>query len=351
MELERQGQQTLLAFMKKNERCFKSVLPKHLNQERWAWLIVNSIRQTPALAGVTPMSFINSIMLASNLGLEIRKNSCYLIPYGKECQLIVDYHGKMDLARRAGVGAIHVELVRDGDEFDYGFNASGLQFNWKPKQDVGEVIAGFCSSRVNGEHQVNIMYLSEIEAIRRRAKSGRSNLSLEQIRSIDIESLGFKDPNRTPWVTDWDRMARKTLIHRASNDWPMSVAMLTSHEIDTATDMGSPMPIAEGLEGAMLEIDPADNRPMVDGGGDTYDDQRESAKLAGQEELRKAEARRNGPPISKGQADRLLAAAKAAGISQERMKEILARHWSTSVTDVRQSDFDSVLAMIESSQA
>ena len=343
--IEKAGQQTLLAFMKKNERCFKSVLPKHLNQERWAWLVVNSIRQTPALAGVTPMSFINSIMLASNLGLEIRKNSCYLVPYGRECQLIVDYHGKMELARRAGVGAIHVELVREGDDFSYGFDRDGLKFNWQPKQDVGEVIAGFCSSRVNGEHQINVMYLSEIEAIRKRVKAGRGQLSLADIRAIDVSTLGCKDPNRTPWVTDWDRMARKTLIHRASNDWPMSVALLISHEIDTAADLGQHMPIAEGLENAVLEIDPEDNRPMVDGGGDTYDEQRQSAKTVGAVELAKAEARRTGPPVTKEQAARLRLLSQQ--ISPEGFREIMAKHFTSDIDKVRQSDFDSITAAVE----
>jgi recombinational DNA repair protein RecT len=335
--------------MKKNERCFKNVLPKHLNQERWAWLVVNSIRQTPALAGVKPMSFINAVMLASNLGLEIRKNSCYLIPYKDECQLIVDYHGKMELARRAGVGAVHVELVRDGDDFEYGFNSDGLNFRWVPKQDVGEVIAGFCSSRVNGGHQVNVMYLSEIEAIRKRVRAGCAvpfekfgktypGLTLADIRAKDVASMGFKDPYRQPWVTDWDRMARKTIIHRASNDWPMSAALLTSQEIDTAADMGQAMPIAEGMEGVVLDIDPADNLPMVDGGGDTFDEQRETLQRVGAAELRK------GPPVGRDQANRITAAARG---SHERLQAALTAHGCATIAEVRQSQFDSIMAMLE----
>ena len=343
--IEKAGQQTLLAFMKKNERCFKSVLPKHLNQERWAWLIVNSIRQNPALAGVTPMSFINSVMLAANIGLEIRRDSAYLLPFKQECTLVIDYRGKMELARRAGVGAIHTELVRDGDEFDYGFDRDGLLFKWRPSRDAGEVMAGFCSSRVNGEHQVTIMYLSEIEAIRRRSKSGKGHMTFEQVRAVDVDALPYRD--RVPWVTDWDQMALKTLAHRAAKYWPQSSALLIASGIDNAADAGQPMPVAEGLENAMMEIDPADNRPMVDGGGESYEQQREAIQSAGATELAKAEARRTGPPVSKGQVDTILAAAKRYSLSEEAMRAVLTAHHATSVTQLRQSDFDSVCAAIE----
>jgi hypothetical protein len=115
--VQREAADSVLGILRKYSKNIKGVLPAHLSGDRCAFLVMNSIAQNPKLADCTPVSFLNSVMLAANLGLEIRKNSCYLIPYGRECQLIVDYHGKMELARRAGVGAIHAELVREGDLF------------------------------------------------------------------------------------------------------------------------------------------------------------------------------------------------------------------------------------------
>lgn len=297
--IEQEAATTVLGVLKKYSANFRKVLPEHLSPDRCAMLVVNSIAQTPALAGCSPVSFLNSVLLAANLGLEIRKNSAYLIPYGKECQLLVDYHGKMELARRAGVGAIHCELVREGDTFDYGFDRDGLVFNWRPGKDRGEIIAAFVSARINGTNQVNIMTIDEIEAIRRRAKSGCAvdfthygrqvkGLKLADIRAFDVATMPYKDPYRVPWVTDYDRMARKTAIHRAANDWPMSSALLTSQEVDDAVDTGKPMPLAEGMAEVVRAIDPADDRPMVDGGGESFEEQRETLKLVGQQELAKA---------------------------------------------------------------
>lgn len=303
--IQEEAQQSVLGLLKHYSANFRKVLPAHLNGDRCAMLVVNSIAANPRLAGCTPVSFINSVLLASNLGLEIRKNSAYLIPYGRECQLVVDYHGKMELARRAGVGAIHVELIREGDEWEYGFDRDGLVFRWKPGRERGEIVAGFCSARINGTNQVNIMRLDEIEAIRRRAKAGAAvdfqhygktvkGLSLQDIRDLDIEKLEFKSPYRVPWVTDYDRMARKTIIHRAANDWPLSAEMRTSQEIDDAVDMGAPMPLADGMAAVVAALDPAHNRPMVDGGGETFEEQRESLQRVGAEQLALAEQKRGG---------------------------------------------------------
>jgi phage RecT family recombinase len=302
--IEQEAADTVMSVLKKYSGNFRKVLPPHLSPDRCAMLVMNSIAVNPALAGCSPVSFLNAVLLASNLGLEIRKNSAYLIPYGRECQLIVDYHGKMELARRAGVGAIHCELVREGDTFEYGIDRDGLVFNWRPKMiNRGEVKAVFVSARINGSNQVTVMTVEEIELVRRRAKSGAGvpfkhygrevpGLTLEQIRSIDPATLEFKSPYRLPWVTDWDRMARKTAIHRAANDWPMSSQLLTSQDVDVAVETGAPMPLAEGMATVVAAIDPADNLPMVNGGGDSFDEQRETLRIVGEKELAKAKERK-----------------------------------------------------------
>ncbi len=114
-----------------------------------------------------------------------------------------------------------------------------------------------------------------------------------------------------------------------------------------ANETGKPMPIEEKLATVIDRIDPADDRPMVEGGGDTYEQQREAIQAVGATELAKSEARRTGPPVTKGQVDTILAAAKRYSMSEEAMRAVLTAHHATSVTQLRQSDFDSVCAAIE----
>lgn len=279
-EIEKQASETLMGVLKKYERSFSQVLPKSLPPERWRWLIVNSIRATPALAGCTPVSFLNSVLLAANIGLEIRKNSAYLIPYGQECQLILDYRGKMELARRAGVGEISCELVREADEFEWSFGIDGRKFNHVPAlfrrdggmlvpvEDRGDIVAGYAAARLAHGWQIEVMTRGDIDKIKGRAR-------------------GSSNP-KSPWNTDYPQMARKTLIHRICNYLPQSSELILSQEIDDAEVTGSPQPLTPQMAEIELEIDPADNRPMVNGGGATFEEQRETLKIVGQQELAKA---------------------------------------------------------------
>jgi recombination protein RecT len=283
--IEKQAENSLMGMLKKYERSFAGVLPKALTAERWRWLIVNNIRAVPALAGCTPVSFLNSVLLAANMGLEIRKNSAYLIPYGSECQLIVDYRGKMELARRAGIGVMSVELIHECDEFEDGWGIGGREFKFKPRyfetssgvlvpcEDRGRVVAGFGAAQLAHGWQIEVMTLAQIEHVR---KSGR----------------GTTGPN-SPWVKHWEQMARKSIIHRLCNYLPMTPELAKAQEVDDAEAIGAPMPIAQELASVAYDIDPADNRPMVDGGGETREEQKAALAVVGAAELAKAEARRN----------------------------------------------------------
>jgi recombination protein RecT len=278
--IEAQAETSLMGLLKKYERSFNNVLPKALTAERWRWLIVNNIRAVPALAGCTPVSFLNSVLLAANVGLEIRKNSAYLIPYGKECQLIIDYRGKMELARRAGVGEISCELVREADEFEWSFGIDGRRFNHVPAlfrrdggmlvpvADRGDIVAGYAAARLPHGLQVEVMLRKDIDRIRGRARGA--------------------DSPRSPWNTDYEQMARKTIIHRICNYLPQSPQLVTAQEIDDAEATGHAQPLAPEIAAVAYEIDPADNLPMVNGGGDSFDEQRETLKLVGEKELAKA---------------------------------------------------------------
>lgn len=328
--IEQQSVTRVMDVLKKYERSFANVLPKTLSPERWRWLVVNNIRAVPALAQTSPMSFLNAVLLAANIGVEIRKNSAYLIPYGKECQLIIDYRGKLELARKAGVEEIVVELVHATDEFDAGFGITGRTFHHKPNYfhrgedgimrpvaDRGPVVAGYAAAKLAHGWQIEIMTLEQIEKAR---KSGRGT-----------------DSPSSPWVKHWEEMARKTLVHRLCKYLPQSEKLVLAQDVDDAEAIGAPMPFAPEL--AEIEIDPADNLPMVDGGGDTREEQKASAQRVGALELERG---KKGPPLTASQRERLEQARQYG-----RLDESLRKHGYTSISQVRQPDLDSLLAMAE----
>lgn len=360
-QIEKEGTETVMGVLKKYERTFKGVLPKHMTPDRWGWLVVNSLRKTPALADCTTTSFFNAVLLAANMGLEIRQNSAYLIPYGKECQLIIDYRGKLELVRRAGVGEVAAELVHEIDDFEYAFDASGRKFRHSPKLlakkdgrlvpvgDRGEVVLGYAAGKINGGWQLAIMTLDEIEKVRRRAKSGAGvafnhygkqmpGLTLQEIRAKDVVNMSFKDPYRLPWVTDWDAMAKKTLVHRLCNMLPMTEQLLLSQQVDTAAETGDAMPMAPAFQTVAEEIDPADDRPLVLGGGD-----REEQKAA-QADVLDRELSKRGLLIP-AQIETLNKA--AAAHPQANIKAILGAAGYEDVKQVKAKDFEEILAAVQ----
>jgi len=274
--LEIAAQRTLLRFIGDNKKMLAKVLPKHLNEERWCWLLVHAIRRTPKLCETTPFSFINAVMLANNLGLEIRTNSAYLVPYGKECQLLIDYRGKLELARRAGCGDAVAELVRENDKFVYRFTAAGRELLHEPlivengdgrlravsEEEHGEVVCGYAMIQLPENHgtQVEVMSLAEMDKIRRRSKHGFGHLSLAEIRATDIEKVPFRQ--RGPWLTDTDEMFRKTLTHRLCKRIPQTPELVLAQDVDDMADAGKSMPMAQELTDIL--IDPATDRPMIE---------------------------------------------------------------------------------------
>jgi len=268
----RTAEKILLDVIAANKKTLEAILPTQLQGDRFLRLLVGAIRKNQALTQCTPGSFINAVLTATSLGLEIRPNSAYLVPFKSECQLIIDYRGKMDLARRSGkVGVISAKLVHAADEFDYRFDSvSGESFKFRPAlwiedegvrlpleaDSAGPVLLGFAFAEIIGSahFQTTIMPVGEIEAIRKRAASAKKT---------------------SPWDTDWEQMALKTVIHRLCKFLPQSPELDRSQEVDDALATGEPMPMIVDLD--------APDTPMFTGS-------RELQERVGQAQIAEAHA-------------------------------------------------------------
>lgn len=215
----------LVDFLGRYRGQIKDILSKDFDQARFAKLIIAQINKTPALLSCTPISVLNSVLHAASMGLEIRANSAYLLPYGNQCQLIIDYRGKLDLAIKSGrVSDIEARLVYEQDSLEIEFGLSPI-FRHVPNyeaEDRGQVRLGYAIAWLKGLDRPHIepMTFAEIEHVRNKSRS----------------------KNNGPWVTDWPQMARKTLIHRIYNYLPQTREMAQSQEIDDAQAMDLPMP-------------------------------------------------------------------------------------------------------------
>lgn len=88
-----------------------------------------------------------AILTMVTLGLNPLKGQCYLIPYGNQLQLQMDYSGAIMVAKREDkrIHSINSKVVRDGDVFDINTINGVYYFSHKPTLQSlnGEIIAAY----------------------------------------------------------------------------------------------------------------------------------------------------------------------------------------------------------------
>lgn len=194
------------------------VLPKHLTADRMARVVCTAILKTPKLLECTPESLLQAMMLCSQAGLEPDGRNAHLIPYGNTVQVIFDYKGLIALAERNGVKNIRAVSVCEKDEFDFSIEDGNPKLhhviNWKADRGAAYAYYGTCIR--NDQFDVEVMTKAEVDRIRQRSRASGSG----------------------PWVTDYDEMAKKTVLRRMSKRWditPEAYDALTN-ELDNASE-------------------------------------------------------------------------------------------------------------------
>lgn len=189
---------------------FALALPKHLDADRFARVAITALTRTPKLQECTQESFFRCMMDLSAMGLEPDNRRAYLIPYGKECTLIVSYMGLVELVRRSGdVTSIRAETVCERDGFEWENGNIKHAVNWL--EDRGSMKAVYAEAKfASGETQSCVLTKAEVDGIKNRSRAGQSG----------------------PWVTDYSEMAKKTAVRRLTKMLPLSSEIISQIERD-----------------------------------------------------------------------------------------------------------------------
>lgn len=233
-------------------------IPKHLSVDRMCRLAMTEFRKTPLLMECDPMSFISSVMLATQLGLEIGVlGMAYLVPFnnrktGKvECQFMPGYQGFIELAYRSGkVSKISAEIVYENEYFEYERGVNERIIHKPLLRDKGKMTAVYAIAKLtNGEHIFWPMSKEDIDEVKSKAKS------------------------QNIWVSDYEAMARKTAIRRLFKFLPKSAEMQTAMVVDEHADIG-----IQDIRSVLRE----DISPKIIGDCIEYDDQEDVSKETGE---------------------------------------------------------------------
>ena len=169
---------TVISELERVKPYITQSLPAHVTPERFTRLAMTTLRRTPKLLNTDPDSFVGALYTAAALGLEPDVNGeCYLVPYGRETQLIVGYQGIAKLFWQHPLAArLSAEYVCENDEFDFD---KGLQprLHHKPAVgDRGKVIAYYAIVGLkNGATWFDVFSPKQINAL--RGKTRPSNIA------------------------------------------------------------------------------------------------------------------------------------------------------------------------------
>lgn len=209
-------------------------LPRHLNPDTMLRVALTAFRMNPRLNECEPASVFACVVQASQLGLRPNMlGECFLIPYkdhkaGKMiCQLQIGYQGLLELVRRSGlVDSISCYLVHEKDTYEVRFGTdAGLVHQPYLDGDPGEVKFGYAVAKLKGGGlHVEVMTRPEIERIRDRSQN------VKTARRYDKE---------TPWDTDFEEMARKTIARRICKWLPKSNELGIALQLTDTADRGT----------------------------------------------------------------------------------------------------------------
>lgn len=185
-------------------------LPQNMDPERFTRIVLTEVKRTPKLATCEPATLLGAMMLSAQLGLEPGPlGHAYLLPFKNnktgrlEVQFIVGYKGYIDLARRSGnIESIVAREVREADHFDYEYGLHEKLVHKPALTGRGKAYAYYGIAKYrDGGHTILVMSREDVDERRARSKA--------------------KDNG--PWVTDYDAMARKTVIRAMSAFLPLSI--------------------------------------------------------------------------------------------------------------------------------
>lgn len=212
--------------LEKSKQQIKMALPSHLNPDRMLRICMTSVQKNPTLLECSPESLIGAIIQSSQLGLEPDGvlGHAYLVPYGKVCTFIPGYKGLLALARRSGeISTVYAEVVHSKDVFEFELGLTPrLKHIPTDDEEEGTFSAAYAIAKLkDGGVQFVVMRKGAIEKIRKRSKASSNG----------------------PWVTDFEEMAKKTVLRRLCKLLPCSVEMEKAVALDERAEVGLPQEI------------------------------------------------------------------------------------------------------------
>ena len=216
--------QTLQEYVQRMSSQIKMALPANLNPERFQRIVLTAISSNPKLQECAPTSFLGAMMTAAQLGVEPNTplGQGYLIPRngrnGMECTFQLGYKGMIDLAYRSGnISTIGAYVVHQNDEFHVQFGLNPDITHVPCMADRGDPIAFYAYYKTkDGGFGFEVMSVDEARAHSRKYS--------------DSVKRGWS----SPWDTNFEEMAKKTVLKKVLKYAPLSTDTASRIDLDAS---------------------------------------------------------------------------------------------------------------------
>lgn len=188
--------------------AIQAALPSVMTPERFSRITLSALSANPKLKECTPQSFLGAMMTAAQLGLEPNTplGQAYLIPFRNhgrmECQFQLGYKGLIDLAYRSGeVSIIQAHAVYENDDFQYELGLDPTLRHVPAKSNRGKPIAYYAMFKTKtGGYGFQVMSMEDVKTHAQQYSKSYGN---------------------GPWQTNFDEMAKKTVLKKVLKYAPL----------------------------------------------------------------------------------------------------------------------------------
>lgn len=233
--------------LKRMHTQIEKALPSVITPERFTRIALTAYSRNEKLQECTAESFLGSMMQAAQLGVEPNTplGQAYLIPYRNkevmEVQFQLGYRGMIDLAYRSGeVQNIQAHEVYENDTFEYELGLEPKLRHIPALKDRGNVILYYAVFKLtNGGVGFEVMSKEDVEAFAKKKS---------------------KTYGTGPWQSDFDAMAKKTLVKRLLKFAPLKSDFVRAVTADETIKSGISENMAD-LPDETVTIDAETTKP------------------------------------------------------------------------------------------
>ena len=229
---------TLITMIEARQGDIAKALPENITPDRFTRVVLNAVNTNQELMKCDPMSFLGAMMSAAQLGLEPNTplGQAYLIPYKGKASFQLGYKGLLDLAHRAGTH-VTAQTVYQNDDFEYELGLHPDIKHKPAKGDRGAPIAYYATWSNGQSFGFEVMSIEDVKRHRDRFSQAK---------------------NSGPWASNFDEMAKKTVLKKALKYAPLSIetqaAVAMDETIKTRVETGHMDEIPDEGEWNVIDV-------------------------------------------------------------------------------------------------